>query len=179
MNDIKSGLVKVRPFIRRVPKFQLTTSFPHGLSCCGGKHSHSTLSSCSVRDRTLTHSLMSWSVPKEKVPELPRHHLFKVTLWLLTVLRLYMSLVVQKAGDAQDLLQPSLFQATKRGKKLSWRVAWVDGSAFPSVFHISSQVFHLMKCHKCNKSRHLSFFPFSLTLLPFLGNIFSSFPIQY
>lgn len=40
------------------------------------------------------------------------------------------------------------------------RVAWVGGSAFPSVFHISRQVFQSMLCHKCNKSTCLSSFTF-------------------
>lgn len=174
MKDIKSGPVKGRPFILRVPKFPADNLLPSWAALLWWQvlTQRSQLLFCEGQDLNPQLGLMNWSVPKGGYQSY-QCTIFLRQFWGFTCPWWFGELVMPKKYLSLVYFRP------QRVEKLSWRVAWVDGSAFPSVFLISRRVFYSMKCHKYNKSTLLSFFPFSFTLLPFLGNIFSSFSAQY
>lgn len=157
MKDIKSGLVKGRRFILRVPKFPADSLLPSWAAPLQWRvlTQRSQLLFCEGQDLNSQLGLMSWSVPKERVPELPRNQLFKVILPLLTVLRLYMSLMVQEDGDAQEVPQPILFQATKRGKNSAegWHelmvLLFLQCFTFPARFSTRWNVTNAINQHIC------------------------------
>lgn len=180
MKNIKSRLVKGRPFILRVPKFPTDNLLLPWAALLQWQAltQHSQLLFCEGQDLNSQLGLMSWSVPEERYQSYQGtiflgSHFSCWQFWDFRCPWWFRKLVMPKRYLSLICCRPQREKKSQLKGGMSW---WLCFSFNVSHFQLG---FLLNKCHKSSKSTHLSFFPFSLVLLPFLGNIFSSFPVQY